>query len=488
MKKIITLTLSLLTLNLISQNRFIKHYSPSEGYEQRISPFVSPLQNTLFFEYQNNSNSGSTIQKNDIDGNIIWSKTIPFFISKNSVMHNGNLLICGTSFNFSSSTSLYFASIDTVNGNINFVNEYQLVGNTGSNITISEMKVLSNGDAIMVGSGTFSASTRGYLCRASSTTGNLVYQKVLQETNTKFYSVTEFSSYSLYLHGENNTQNFQTKITNSSNPTILQTIHSLSSPPFSAKISKLGNKLLIHSQRLFKLDTNLTTNSFVTASIISNYGVTNSYYFNKKNIYLLGQNSLILMDTIGALSTVNYANSYTGASNFINLTTDSLNIYMTGVGGITGAPFSLLKSAANGTMSCSSPITPSFTSTTIPYTIGISLNFTSVVSSSVVPSFSVIVNTMNVSTMCASSSTNVNDLISENTSISYSSNDYNYLINSLIPIVEVEVIDITGRIISKEKINNTNQYSFSLKNFASSVYLLNITYDNHLKSTHKIIN
>ncbi|MGE0569316.1 MAG: T9SS type A sorting domain-containing protein [Bacteroidia bacterium] len=481
--KLILSILCLYTLFAKSQSTLYQYYSYNfnSGYE-KINPLL--LGQNLFFTYldMSISPSGPCIQKNDLDGNIIWKKVYAGMGNIQQYQaYNGNLIIAGETTSTSNSvtiSNICIASVDTSNGTLNYFKSY-VVPNCNM-LTLSSSKILSNGD-LLLGGNTFTngPSTnccRGYLGRFDPSNGNMIGQHFMQVLgeNCTVKSIEQFNNSTLYLSGSYSVNNsYVAKLDNVVNPNapVVKSINAQAH-----KVSKIGgNTLLLHKGGvMLKVDSSL--NALPVNSSWRTYSFGSESFYENGKIYVMGgPKQLAIIDTAGSMNTTLSSYKYNVAGGGIfgdpYMVKNNSNLFIAYNYNQTAGPFSLLKTDLNGNMSCA------VTETTAPTTFSLMMTTNAC---SVIP---------NTGSLTAITATVLNGLISNTTSclvatdikgnsfddvgitVNYLKDGYNVRSKELIS--DLYVYDLSGREIQHFELSTSN-YSFSLAEKPSGLYILSV--------------
>ncbi len=487
MKKLLfTFFIVFIGCKVISQSTFHKLYSyPSgflNGYE-KIHPVV--FGNSLFYAYIDNSVSpqtGPCLQKNNLDGTPVWKKVYTGLgdVQQMQIYNDKILLIGQTTIGTGTSSiaHVFIASIDTSNGSINYLSEQSIPNYYSASINCS--KVLSNGDVFIGGSAFMQSSIccRGYFARFNANTGALVYQQLLWmdgAADCAVKSVEEFNNAHLIITGTYSvTSNFAAKITNNATPLVVF------SKSFNAQIDHVtklnSNRLLFHTGGLMlKVDSALNTTPAMTDWVSHSFG-SKSYYFLGRLYVVDPSKRLAIIDTTGNMQTSMFTytynvpgNNYFSSAYFAGTGT---NLYITYDYGSTGGPFSLLKTNLNGNMSCAvtetiSPSTFAVASSILTYSLSA---YTGTLGTTTP---TIINGSVTYTTNCLTATGIINNVFDAATILINNSNA-KYTVQSDMLLKEVQIMDISGRVIHSNTLNN-QYYQIDLTNESNGIYILLVT-------------
>jgi hypothetical protein len=304
MKKIFTLLTALAFGTQLNAQIFHKKYAYSTEIMQGMTSVVN---NNRIYNASSSTmiQASFSIQKTDLAGNLIATQRIMFGTSSPAVtvrkmITSGSKLYIVGNINPSSQTDGFLAVLDTNLTTVSYVKSYGTLANFED---FYDVLLASNNDLVMVGNSTVPTSTVGvnkylpYVVRVSSLTGNVVYQKIFEDSFSKFcYSVAEDApNNSLFISGTTQGTNAThiLKLTDDNLGTVLTAKNMIFSTVgmYVKKLQVYGTKLFLigsdPNNNFMTCETDVTVNVFVTPKYYTNFKYYDMIKVGSKN-YIAG--------------------------------------------------------------------------------------------------------------------------------------------------------------------------------------------------------
>lgn len=307
MKKIFTLV-SILTfgLQLNAQIFHKKYYYSGEIMNGQ----TSVINNNRIYNVSSSMmlQASFSVQKTDLSGNLIGTQQVIFgtstpAVAVKKVITSGSKLYVVGSIKPGSLADGFLVVLDTNLTTISYAKSY---GTASGNEELYDILQASNTDLVMVGNSTVPTSTVSvnknvpFVVRVSVATGNVVYQKIYEDTFDKFcYSVTEDApNNSLFISGAmpSNNATHVLKITddNLGNVLAAKNMYFTSSSMQVRKLQVYGTKLFLiggdASSNLMTLETDINISAMMMPKYYTNFKYWDMVKVNNKN-YIAGLTS-----------------------------------------------------------------------------------------------------------------------------------------------------------------------------------------------------
>lgn len=444
------------------------------------------------------SKQNMVLQKNDLNGNMLWKKCYKLsygsFMQTTKLVSIGSNIFVGGTYN----SGGFLASMDTVNGSVNYFNYYPPYG-TYSQIQIKDIAVLNN-EIVAVGNA--QGSTSGvymYVLRANASTGATIMSGTNFYNDQRPMGVACFNN-AIYIVGTNTSYPFITKLRingtgythvatrmYTSGFTVVSTFEKILCN--SSGIVVLGSANNAFSKNfIVKIDTNITAtisplvarqaissstqlhnmvldgnNTLVSGYFSGMYGVARF----DNNLNLLASNTY---SAFGAQSQIQYHNNYT---------------YFTAGQGNTFSNITLVKGSTVGITACSLPQNPGFNMLTVTNTV----LTTSLTITNTVTALSPIPFNSNISYTTTCLTTDVKVLAGSDASTKLLSGVNQYeVVSEAYDINEVSVFDLTGKLISRAVNLQQSNFKVDLNSQSKGLYFIKVKLDPCTERTFKVVN
>lgn len=497
MKKLLLLTLVLFLTQISRSQTLHKQYmlnycGTGECYHTTVINgggfYMVYVEDSLTFGA---SKHNMVLQKNDLNGNLIWKRTFQYSGAYKATATPRKLLAAGANIyiggNLMETTGNYpfIASVDTTSGNVNYFNKYTS-SFSSTDIKINDITLLNNGDVMAVGRIANTTSKFLYALRVVGTTGAIVNNGMStyysdQEAN----SVCQFSNGTIFIVGSRGLYPFIAKLSNNAMLTPIGSYWLAGSPTMATfnQIIKAGNNLVVMgatggaTQNNFICKVDSTVNMSVGSPYI--YQMYSGNSFIPTRLYQNGSQTLV--SGLAAGNTLLFYNSSlifqsgkaygSTASNSHNILFNNNCTYLTAGTWNTGSNITLYKGDVNGLTSCSTPYTPTQTLTTITYSLAQVGIF---VSGGITPLTPLIYNKpITPVTTCLSTDINSNVIVLNEVKL-FTANDA-YIFNSpLETITEINIYDINGKLIESRSDLNSNEQTVSTSQYSAGLYFAKV--------------
>jgi hypothetical protein len=442
---------------------------------------------------------GLVLQKNDLNGNLIWKRTYRLNPTQppspaKIVAMGSNLFIGGTYL-----SNAFLLKVDSTAGNIGYFNIYPPFGSIGS-IQIKDIAVLNNTEIVAVGNGNGSPSgVYMYVLRALASTGAVVTAGTNSLNDQRPLGVCCYNN-SIYIVGSNASFPFLAKLrVNGSGYTSVGTRNyngGLTIASYWERIAASSGSLTILGavnnstfRNLFvKLDTNAVSSS---APVIGRISPGTNVIF--QNFVLNGNNTVvsgIYSGMYGVLTMDNSfnnvaCNTYSTFGNMTQIQHYNNNTYFTISTGNTGSNIKLMKGDNLGVTVCSSPTSPILNFQTITSSV-IATSLSSNTSYSVaVP----ITYTSPITPTTTCLSTDVKTYNDSKTNLKLLSGSGQFeIVSEDSYIYEIDVFDLTGKLILTESDLKQDSYKVDLNPSVKGLYFIKVGLMNGHTKVFKVVN
>jgi hypothetical protein len=441
---------------------------------------------------------GLVLQKNDLNGNLIWKRTYRLNPTQpptpvKILALGSNLYIGGTYLN-----SAFILKVDSTAGNINYFNTYPPFGSIAG-IQIKDIAVLNNTEIVAVGNGLGNPSgVYMYVLRALASTGAVVTAGTNSLNDQRPVGVCCYNN-SIYIVGANSSFPFLAKLRiNGGGYTSVGTRMyngGLTISSYWERIAASSGSLTILGavnnstfRNLFvKLDTNATSSS---SPIIGRISPGTNVMFH--NFVLNGNNAVvsgIYNNMYGVLTLDNNlntlaCNTYSTFGFMTQIQYHNNNTYFTISTGNTGSNVKLMKGDNFGVTVCSSTLNPGLTFQTMTSTV----ITTSLSSNTTYTVLSPITYTSPITPTTTCLSTGIRILDNETNTKLLSGIGQFEIVSEDSYINEISVFDLTGKLILNDPDLKQESYKVDLNSSAKGLYFIKVRLNNGQAKVFKVVN